>query len=86
MERCTVGKEISGEVVSQYRPLFMVLRRVGSAAAGGPRQIAARLSPGCKDAKTLAGQKQRPGNSPLIVAAREAADRAMKEGPFSVTH
>src|SRR5258708_25971521 len=36
------------------------------------------------DAKTLAEQKQSHANDELVVAAREAADRAMKEGPFSV--
>ena len=36
------------------------------------------------DAKTLADQKQRGASNELVVAAREAADRAMKEGPFSV--
>jgi hypothetical protein len=35
------------------------------------------------DAKTLAKQKQQ-ANRELVVAARDAADRAMKEGPFSV--
>lgn len=35
------------------------------------------------DAKTLVQEKSRPSES-LIAAARAAADRAMKEGPFSV--
>src|SRR5260221_416673 len=36
------------------------------------------------DAKTLAAQKQTHANDELVVAVRQAADRAMKEGPFSV--
>src|SRR5262249_28754145 len=36
------------------------------------------------DAKTLAEQKQQRAKSEVVIAAREAAERAMKEGPFSV--
>src|SRR5215467_7242981 len=36
------------------------------------------------DAKTLKEQKQHGANSDLVAAARDAADRVMKEGPFSV--
>ncbi|HKD13594.1 MAG TPA: alginate lyase family protein [Candidatus Angelobacter sp.] len=36
------------------------------------------------DAKTLKEQKQHGANSDLVAAARDAADRVMKDGPFSV--